>query len=241
MKLITLNLWGGRIKEPLLNFVKNHAGTDIFCFQEIYHNSPAKMSDERLSPSLNLYTELQETLPDHQPFFRPVIKNIYGIGIFIKKEIKVVEEGEVVIYHVANYSGNGGDHTRKLQWIKCDIGGTVCHILNVHGLWTGINKKDASARLEQSRIIKEFMNTITTPIILCGDFNLLPNTKSVEMVAAGMNNLIQTHGITSTRTSFYDKAEKFADYIFTSPNIVIKNFRVLPDEVSDHSPLLLEF
>lgn len=241
MKLLSLNLWGGRIHDPLLNFVKNHQDIDIFCFQEIYHNSPAKMSDNRLPPSLNLYTELQELLPNHQSFFRPVIKNIYGIGVFVRKEIKVTEEGEVVIYNVANYSGSGGDHTRKLQWLKCVIGGTVYYILNVHGLWTGIDKNDTPARLEQSGIIKKFMNTISDPIILCGDFNLRPDTKSIEIIAEGMNDLIKLHGIQSTRTSFYDKKEKFADYIFTTPDIVVKEFKVLPDEVSDHSPLFLEF
>ena len=34
--------------------------------------------------------------------------------------------------------------------------------------------------------------------------------------------------------------KKYADYVFASNNIEIKNFKVLPDEVSDHRPLLVE-
>ena len=39
MKLITLNTWGGRVKDPLHNFLKSYSGDiDIFCLQEVYHN-----------------------------------------------------------------------------------------------------------------------------------------------------------------------------------------------------------
>ncbi len=51
-----------------------------------------------------------------------------------------------------------------------------------------------------------------------------------------MNNLIQIHNITSTRTRLYPKEEQFADYILTSPEIIVNAFQALKDEVSDHSP-----
>ncbi len=241
MKLITLNLWGGRIREPLFDFIKRYHDTDIFCFQEIYHHSPDKMSDNRLPPDLNVYTHLQELLPNHQSFFRPVIKNIYGIGIFIKKEITVAEEGAFWIYEVANYPGSGGDHSRNLQWIQCNIRGSMYTILNVHGLWTGKDKNDTPTRIIQSEKIKTFMDTVSSPKILCGDFNLNPDTTSIAMLETDMKNLIKRYNITSTRSAFYTKEGKFADYIFVSPDVAVKNFKVLPDEVSDHSALLLDF
>lgn len=57
----------------------------------------------------------------------------------------------------------------------------------------------------------------------------------------GLRNLIKEHGITSTRTSLYTKEEKFADYVLIGPGIQVTNFEVLPDEVSDHAPLRIEF
>jgi endonuclease/exonuclease/phosphatase family metal-dependent hydrolase len=62
------------------------------------------------------------------------------------------------------------------------------------------------------------METITSPKILCGDFNLRPETKSMARVKAGMRDLIDEFNITSTRTALYDKPERYADYIFTSPS-----------------------
>jgi endonuclease/exonuclease/phosphatase family metal-dependent hydrolase len=41
--------------------------------------------------------------------------------------------------------------------------------------------------------------------------------------------------------SFYEKPEKFADYMFVSKGIAVRDFQVLPDEVSDHAPLFLDF
>ena len=47
----------------------------------------------------------------------------------------------------------------------------------------------------------------------------------------------------TTRSRHYDKLIDFpfADYIFTSPEIIVSEFKVLSDEVSDHLPLLLDF
>lgn len=241
MKLITFNIWGGRIKESLFDFIKNHKEIDIFCFQEIYHEAKDKMSGDKYEADLNLYADLRELLPNHQSFFRPSIGTVYGIGIFIKNNIKVLDEGDMLIYHAPNYSGSGGDHSRNMQWMKIEANGGVYMILNVHGLWNGQGKGDSESRIAQSETIRKFMDTADVPMILCGDFNLKPDTKSVEILEKGMNNLIKTFNIQSTRTSYYDKPGKFADYIFVSPNITVKDFQVLPDQASDHAPLFLEF
>jgi len=76
-----------------------------------------------------------------------------------------------------------------------------------------------------------------------GDFNLLPETESLRIIENGMENLVKDYNVQSTRTSLYTRHEisgKFADYIFLSPSIKVKDFKVLPDEVSDHTALFLE-
>ncbi len=71
-----------------------------------------------------------------------------------------------------------------------------------------------------------------------GDFNVLPETKSIQLLeAAGMRNLVREFGITSTRSPLYTKPEKYADYIFVSKDIEVASFEVLPDVVSDHMAL----
>lgn len=245
MKLITLNTWGGRVKHSFTEFIKNYQDVDIFCFQEVYDKSGEIMGEEYPEVNHDLFTELSELLPNHEGFFRPALQGVYGIAIFIKKDYPVLEEGEILI-HTRNQEGtiNDGHHDRNLQWIKFDYEGQVLTVLNVHGLWNGSGKTDTSERIAQSTVIREFMDKVMSPKILCGDFNLNPDTKSVNILEKDMRNLVKDYSISSTRTSIYfakpGKSEKFADYIFTSPDIAVKDFKVLPDEVSDHSALFLE-
>ena len=241
MQLITLNIWGGHVRDPLLRFITSHQEIDIFCFQEMYHNAPTKISDEDRFVSLNIFSELQALLPNHEGFFRPVVNDIYGIGMFVKKEIEVLEEGEVTIHENPHYRGLGPTHSRNLQWIKFQTNNRPFAIINVHGLWNGKGKTDCPERILQSKKIRAFLDTLQTPKVLCGDFNLRPDTESIKIIEPGMNNLIQRFNIQSTRTSLYPKQEKFADYIFTSQEINVHHFEVLKDEVSDHCPLLLHF
>lgn len=241
MKLMTLNIWGGRVREPLFEFIKKYHDVDIFCFQELYNKATDKMSDDNRVASLNILDELKSLLSNHQSFFSPSIGSVYGIGVFVKKGISILDTGDVWIYEVKDYAGSGGNHSRNMQWLQCGINGITYSIFNVHGLWNGKGKTDSLDRIEQSSRIKECVDKFSGKKILCGDFNLRPDTKSIEIVSDGMDNLINKYKIKSTRTSIYSKDEKFADYVFVSPEVGVKSFEVFEDEVSDHSPLLLEF
>lgn len=244
MKLITLNTWGARIKKPFKDFIRNNKDVDIFCFQEIYDKAEAILSANYPDTSFDIFSELKEFLPEHTGYFRPVLEGVYGIAIFVKKSIEVIDEGEVDIHTGVDKTKEGifsGHHNRNLQWVKIKMNNKIISILNVHGLWNGKGKTDTPERLAQSQKIKDFLDSIHTPKILCGDFNLRPDTESIKMLEQNMNNLIKTFKVETTRTSLYTKPEKHADYIFTSPEIKINHFEVMPDEVSDHSALLLEF
>ena len=229
------------MRDPLHQFISSHQNVDIFCFQEVYHNAKEMITREDRKVSLNIFAELQALLPNHTGYFRPVVDDIYGISIFIKNNIEVLGEGDFLIHHNPDYPGYGPTHSRILQWIKCRVDDQVYAVMNVHGLWNGKGKTDTEERLSQSNKIKEFMATVDARKILCGDFNLKPDTQSLKMLAHNMHDLIDSHRVTSTRTSFYPKEEKFADYIFASRDVTIKKFEALKDEVSDHAPLLLDF
>lgn len=241
MQLITLNIWGGHVRNPLLNFIRSHHSVDIFCFQEVYHNAQKKISNDDREISLQIFSELQEILFDYQAFFRPVVNDFYGMGIFIKKKFELLGEGEVLIHENLAYTGSGPTHSRKLQWLTYRFQNQTYSVMNIHGLWNGKGKSDSPERIVQSQKIREFMDNIEAAKIVCGDFNLRPGTESIKILEKGMHNHVQLNKVNSTRTSLYPKEEKFADYILTSPEIKVNRFEVLKDEVSDHAPLLLDF
>lgn len=253
MKLITLNIWGGKVYEPVIKFLRdNSQDTDIFCFQEMTFGDKPDFSPDSKA-RINLFSELQALLPDFVTYsniskseyfeYEPVD---FGVGeaIFIKKNITVKGHGGAYCFdEVPEGSTEGGLATGNYEWIDFEVSGEKFTLVNIHGVWQeGTKKKDTSARLIQSNRIKKFFDTKTGKKIICGDFNLLPDSESVKILEdSGLRNLIREHGIRSTRTSFYSGSVRDADYIFTSKDVEVKDFQVLPDEVSDHSVLCLEF
>lgn len=137
MKLITLNIWGGQIYDPLCTFIQTYADTDIFCFQEVYKNAPHKVCTDDAPVRLNIFSELTNLLPEHTGFFKPTVNGIYGIALFIKKKFSILAEGEIMIHHAPNYVGLGPTHSRNLQWIRYQSNHKTYTVMNVHGLWTG--------------------------------------------------------------------------------------------------------
>ena len=241
MKLITLNIWGGHLRNPLIKFIHANRNVDIFCLQEVYYNAHRTVADKERELSLNIFADLKNLLPEHHAIFKPAVENVYGIGMLIKNSIDIIGEGDINIHQKQHYPGIGLNHDRNLQWVECELNNKSYSILNVHGLWNGRGKKDTPERIEQSNRIRHFMDTINTPKILCGDFNLRPETQSMSILEQGMRNLIKDNKVRSTRTRFYPKEEKFADYILTSPEVIVNHFAVMPDEVSDHCPLFIDF
>lgn len=243
MKLITLNIWGGRVKEALPPFFEKYNDVDVFCFQEVYKNADGKVNDDeyREVSSLNLFGDLSKMLPNHIGHFRPAVKDHYGLAIFVNKDLRVIEEGDVWVYKPEDYV-SGGNHPRNLQYVKVLCDGKELLIANLHGIWSGgTSKRDTPERIEQSNKTLEFLAQHSGPTILAGDFNLRPETESIKILENKFENLISKYGICSTRTSHYKKECKFADYVLLNNEVKDTNLTVLPEEVSDHSALLLDF
>ena len=249
MKVISLNTWGGKAgHEELMAFLRVHEDVDIFCLQEIWCGGEEMVGKiAGAAPltgiDLNLLNNIQKVLPNHTHYFRPHFNDYYGLALFVRKNIKVLEEGEIFVYRARVDPDEDGNHARNLQYIRIGITDHEYVLAQVHGLWNGQGKGDSEDRLTQSDNIVQFITSLEVPVVLMGDFNLRPDTESVrKLEAAGMRNLISEFGITSTRTLLYTKSsEQFADYAFVSDGITVEDFKVLPDEVSDHAPLYLEF
>ena len=159
------------------------------------------------------------------------------------KRLTVLNEGELFVHREKGYipDGDVGHHARNIQYVTVDTPNGKRMVINFHGLWNGKGKGDCDDRLLQSDNIIRFLKDVSVPYIFTGDFNLLPETESMKKLEQfGLINLIKTHGIMSTRTGLYTKPEKYANYMLVSKDVAVATFAVLPDVVSDHSPLFLE-
>ncbi len=250
MKLVSLNIWGGKISDPLVVFIKEHAlETDVFCFQEVLKGGTGKTAREEMK---DCYERIVGLLPGHTSYFSGYgeggyysesLKGLdfdYGVACFVKKNLKQSLVGSVTLYDLGTKWNDYDGGFAAGASIAVNVAGHV--IVNVHGLWQGSIKKDSEARFEQSKRILSLASKVTGKEIICGDFNLEPDTKSIGMIEGlPTRNLIKEYGITSTRSSHYKKPLRFSDYMLVSPEVDVVDFKVLSDEVSDHLPLYLEF
>ncbi len=135
------------------------------------------------------------------------------------------------------------DHGRSLQTVELDINGKSLQILNIHGIWTE-DKKGDERTIKECEFVVNKAKQKNIPTIIAGDFNLLPETESIEVINKEFVNLIDKYNIKSTRPDFDDGLEtgrNVVDYIFVTDDIKIKNFEVIETHITDHLPLMLEF
>lgn len=254
MRLITLNAWGGKLFDPFVEFIKRESvGTDVFCFQDVLFGSKPEFSPIQKG-RINLFLEMEKVLPDFHSFvYRDPEESYFhgemlpldvgcGQAMFVRKSLQIIENGGFRSHTDSPYHKGGDMVSGRCQWVTLyseDTGHVT--VLNLHGLWQRDSKKtDTKERLEQSERIREFFASVDHKKMLCGDFNIILDSEAMRKFEEGMRNLVKEYGVQSTRNSHYPKEEKFADYILVSPEVEVKDFKVLPDEISDHLPLMME-
>lgn len=255
MQLITLNIWAGSQHEELVDFFRKTASeTDVYCLQEVF-DTPTELTRIGMVQA-NIFKIIQDILGDQfVGHFAPTQSKYvmmegptehdlsYGLATFTRKNIEILEQGDIFVYRERDgyLHPDRGTLPRNLQYTVIPWQDSQLTIANFHGLWYHSSKDDNQFRLDQSRKVKAFLDARQGAKILCGDFNLLPETESLSFLEEGMKNLIKEYGVTSTRSSLYTKTHRYADYILVSPEINVQHFEVLPDEVSDHLPLKLDW
>lgn len=260
MKLMTLNIWGGRVYEPFLKFIReNRDNVDIFCFQEMFQSPESKFSNSIKS---DIYLDVDKILKDHVGFFAPTFTGYdtedsvdfdiaFGQATFIKKSIELVSQETIFVHgkfdhtppakiHIPNVKV-ALDLPRNIHLVKIKVNRKEMLVGNLHGYWLPSSKSDTPESIRQMKIVKKVFSKFKGPKILCGDFNLRPDTESVRMLENDMKNLIIEYGVTNTRSNLHKKTEKFADYIMVSNDVEINNFEVINKDISDHLPLMIDF
>lgn len=220
-----LNVWGGHQATVLGEYLREEARrVDVFCFQE---------ADK-------LFPEIAERVLGDRFASREAHKyvsrdDVFAQMVMVRHGIKI-EECQTVL---ENYHGVG-------LGIRCAVrqNGTGIEVVNFHGISRPGNKKDTPLRLEQSEELLGLRGR--RRLIIGGDFNLDIVTESVEMIRrSGLRNLISENGVRTTRNrlaweKFPNNPQLHSDFVFVGPEVKVRKFSVVENEVSDHLPLVLE-
>ena len=239
MKILQLNIWGGKLGKQIIELLEIHQ-PDVVCFQEVVKLTTL---DRLFFHSLGEYEKL-----GFQSFFSPVFgftlmnqKAEFGNAILSKNGFSEQNTVFTRKEYVSDMDMLDKDYNiRNLQHVAVEHGGEKIHILNHHGHHIDSHKNGDEETMRQCKMIADYIKNLSGKIILCGDFNLAPESQSIGQINELLNNHCLNPDIKTTRTPLTHKTE-VCDYIFTSKDIEVKSFAVLENIASDHAALLLEF
>jgi exonuclease III len=248
MRIISLNTLGGALYEPLIDFVEREAlRTDIFCLQEMYRGV-AEVSQR--GTHFDLFEDMSVRLPEFVGSFVPAMRAAQGRAeggeaLFVRASHAPTIEHQFIIseFDVSPVNSIEESWPIVLQW--CSLG--TLSVAHLHGLPQPGHKLDTPMRLEQSAAVAKWVKDQGRPVVVCGDFNLMPNTESIGRIEQiPLKNLIKEFDVRSTRPMAHLKKyepehrQYFADYIFASPELKVNHFEVPDVEISDHLPLIVD-
>lgn len=243
MKILQLNIWGGRLGRTLHELLKRE-DADILCLQEII--SIKKGESFFFEDLEEIQKRANYPYVYHTPSFEfNLMRRRATAGNAILSRIPFTESNSLYTYlqkvedfdFLENTDYNTG---RSLQHVAVESEGGLVHILNHHGHHIHSHKNGDDETLRQCGMIADYVKGLKGSVVLCGDFNLIPTSESIELINKVLVNHVKDRGIITTRTPLTHKTEA-CDYIFTSTDLEIKNFQVLDDIASDHKALTVEF
>ena len=95
-------------------------------------------------------------------------------------------------------------------------------------------------RKVQADRVKEEINKSPYPVIVCGDFNDVPNSYAYETIGNGLQNAFEKKGTGLGRTFSGIAPTLRIDNIFVSPAYRVDQFARVPKKLSDHFPIITD-
>ncbi|MCA9318025.1 endonuclease/exonuclease/phosphatase family protein [Candidatus Saccharibacteria bacterium] len=241
MKLMTLNVWQGRLERVLLKHLEQQ-NFDFACMQE------AVDYGGKTGGIISSYSTIGKSLRlDHQ-FFSPLNatkfgKNEISFGnvIYSKLPFTLSENTFTRGSYKADFDFDEDDYNiRALQHVALGVEGKKLHILNHHGHHIDAHKLGDDETLRQTSMIIDYIKKLDGAVILCGDFNLSPESESIKQFDSVLKNLSVDYSLETTRSLLTYKNE-VCDYIFVNDEVDIQDFSMDQTIISDHNALILDF
>ena len=265
IKLLQLNIWKGRFLPEILEYVKQN-DFDILHFQEVSggdmtgaannyriveHNE--KDYTNKIAGQ-NCFEEIKKQLRYEGIQIKTVSyeddPNSYqGDATFYKPEFKLISSQEVWLSNFKTVSRTFTDWEtvgRAAIISEFDKNGTNFKTVNTHLAW-GEHPRDEQYKIDEAKKLYDELAKIEIPFVLTGDFNVIPETKTASIFDMLATNLSKTHHISNTLNPNTHSVKKLfpkglaVDYIFTSPEITVKDFQLVDSpDLSDHFGLKVE-
>jgi endonuclease/exonuclease/phosphatase family metal-dependent hydrolase len=243
------------VKQEMFDLI-NQYDPDIACFQEVVAGDKKK--------SINYFPDIQKVLrfPDglYSYSLKDDFDNYHHFGRVIFSKLPIINKQTVVNYP--------NDYNATFQYVDVLKDKDTIRIFNVHlqslkftkanlsyldkaGFDTDGNITESKSivskikagfikRSIQADFIKDEINHSPYPVIVCGDFNDVPNSYAYETIGAGLQNAFVEKGSGIARTFSSISPTLRIDNIFPDKKFTVVQFTRVKKLLSDHFPILAD-
>ncbi|MBI5734081.1 MAG: endonuclease/exonuclease/phosphatase family protein [Candidatus Kerfeldbacteria bacterium] len=254
MKIVSFNI-GLKINNsrPVAKLLRQ-LDADFICLQEA-----ARHFEKTTFPKYRSKADIDKILANRYPyrFFGPqwISKKILAQGKLHRDYGGLIEQGNYILskypiasarieHYFKHYSLEIDhtnfakiDHPRSVAIAEIKCGQKSFTLVNIHGTYS-TNKIDTPRSLKQSQYLVNLKKQIKGPLMLAGDFNVTPETKSIKMLNQHYRNMTKKFGIITTLPGRKIMA---IDNFFINHKIKPLALQTYQTTISDHLPLVFEF
>jgi endonuclease/exonuclease/phosphatase family metal-dependent hydrolase len=245
-------------KDEMIKLI-NHYQPDIACFQEMSCADSSKTAFYKLQDFIDsLHFPYHYYTYDVANDFYPVSHTHYGIITFSrfpminKQTIKKDPSNYNSTFQYADMLVNGDTvrvfniHLQSMKFTDDNINSIDSPSLHIHhdveeskGIFSKL-KSSFPKRQLQARNVKAEINKSPYPVIVCGDFNDVPNSYAYETIGNGLQNAFEEKGSGLGRSFSEILPTLRIDNIFVDPKFSVLQFTRIKKRLSDHYPIITD-
>ena len=246
-------------KPKMMDFIKQEE-PDIICFQEFYESHDPKDSIDNIQ-------YLQEKLGYPYYFFSKDYQHLYGnneSGVAIFSRFPILNT-----FQKKFQKTNNRRTTESIISVDVDVKGKTTRVLTTHLQSVLFQSKDFhnveiiknaedsmveaskslvkklkrgyTSRGYQADLLKEIADSSSYPIIICGDFNDVPNSYTYFRILGTRQDAFIKKGFGIGRTYVNLSPTLRIDYIIASKNFTVQQCKRFNLPYSDHHPVIADF
>ena len=242
MKLIQLNTWSCKLPSEITKLLQDEK-PDIACLQEIVTATDGGKIIDTIDTILNGY-------PFEYRFNTPLVEFNFmhrqaTRGNMIASNLTMFGENEIwthgSFFKDFDYiDSKGYNVARNIAHAEISTPQGNVHILTLHVFHIKEHKNGNEETMHACKELVAYASALDGPVIITGDFNLSPESESIQYVNKSFRNLSVENGLSTTRNHLTTKKE-VCDYIFVNDKVSVDNFYMSEAIASDHNALILEF
>jgi endonuclease/exonuclease/phosphatase family metal-dependent hydrolase len=245
---------GGTSYRPLMFAEIKKYDADILCFQEFLE-------------SRNL-AKYDATIPELQKMGYPYHYYIPGYSELKYSEMGMVIFSKYPITNTGVYDFGDGESVQQLIYTDIDFKGKPIRVFSIHLQSVRFGEREYQSldqikhseksglkdsktivsklkrgyhfRSIQSDIVHDFVQKSPYPVILCGDFNDVPNSYTYFTVKGNMQDAFLQKGAGLGRTFRFISPTLRIDYIFADKKFDIQQYHRLTVPYSDHYGIMAD-